>query len=178
MKNNREVVRNLQMSNNNKGSSMVELIMVMALLLMFGVTIYTLVYTGANTQERIMHEKDALTDARIALSYINVRMRQNDSKDKVAVETLELTGKNAIVIRERSWDYEYDTWIYCYDGKLMECLVQPGEQPTELSSFYIVDSEGLDTAINPDNGAITNTVYYYYHDVLTSISSTVSMRSH
>lgn len=174
----REVVKTLQIKHNTRGSTMVELIMVMLLLILFGTTIYTLIYAGATTQERIMREKDAQTDARIALSYINVKLRQNDVNGKIVVEKAELTNKDAIVIKDRSEDYAYDTWIFCYDGKLMECLVPPDEQPTELGSFYIADSEDLDTAYDSTSGSITNTLYYYSGDALKSISSTLYIRSH
>lgn len=163
--------------NAQKGSTMVEMIMVMALLALFGITIYTLIYSGESTQDRILQEKNAQSDARIALSYINVRLRQNDVNGKIAVEKIELTGENAIVIKERDEDYAYDTWIFCYDGKLFECFTDPDVQPTELGSFYIVDSEGVETELN-DDGTITNTVYYYYGDALTSISSTIYLRSY
>lgn len=150
--------------------------MVMTILVLFGMTIYSLIYSGKNTQEHIINEKDAQADARIALSYINVRLRQNDVNGKISVEKIDLTGKNAILIKECMDDYEYDTWIFCHNGMLMECLVDAGEQPTELDSFYIVDIEGVDTVVDPD-GCITNTVYYYYGKVLENISSTVYMRS-
>lgn len=168
----------MKIENNQKGSTMVEMVMVMALFVLFGVTIYTLIYSGAQTQERIMNYKDAQTDARIALSYIDVRLRQNDSKGKVMVEKLDLTGDNAIVIKERTLEYEYDTWIFCYNGMLLECLVNPDKQPTEAESFHILDTEGFNIEFKSDNGSITNTVYYYYGDVLKSISSTVNMRSY
>lgn len=164
--------------NNTRGSTLVELIMVMLLLVLFGATGYTLVHAGALTQQRIMQEKDAQTEARIVLSYINVKLRQNDESGKVAVEKATLTGKDALVIKDRAEDYAFDTWIFCYEGKLLECLIPPGEQPTELASFYIADAEELVVSVDPDSGAITNTLYYYSGGQLKNVSETIYMRSH
>ena len=160
-----------------KGVMMVELAMVMMLLALFGITIFTLIIAGADAQMRIMTEKEGQADARIALSYINVRLRQNDSNGKIGIEPIAFTGQNAIVIRERNFEYEIDTWIFSYNGRLYECLTLPNQQPEEFLSIPIIDIEHLSTVLN-DDGSITNTVYYYYGDELLTLSSTVFLRSH
>ena len=159
--------------NNKKGVAMVELAMVMLLLTLFGITIFTLIITGADTQSRIITEKDRQTDARIALSYVNVRLRQNDMEGKIGVEPIALTGRNGIVLRERDvWDpdFDHDTWIYSYDGKLYECLVNPGQEPEESLSIYITDIGRLETELQAD-GTIANTVFYEYDGKEEQLSS-------
>jgi hypothetical protein len=158
------------------GASLVELGMVMMLLALFGITIYTLIISGADTQVRINARKDAQMDARIALSYINVRLRQNDTAGKIAVEPLELTGENAIVIRERGASYAYDTWIFCHEGKLYECLTDPDVPPSVALSFFIVDAGALTTEMTPD-GFIRNTLYYNYGEEVREMSAKVYLRS-
>jgi hypothetical protein len=173
----KRAVQNTQISSRRtKGVAMVELVMVMLLLTLFGVTIFTLIIAGADTQSRIMQEKDAQADARVALSYINVRLRQNDSAGKISVQPIEWAGTNGILLRERTFEYEYDTWIYIYNGMLYECLTNPYDQPEEFLSFPIIPIEGLDTVMHED-GSITNTVYYMYNNQLTQMSSTVYLRA-
>jgi len=162
----------------NKGFELVEMIMVMALLALFGVTIFTLIISGAQTQDRVMAEKEAQTNARIAASYINVRLRQSDSAGKVSVEPIELTGENALLIRERAEDWEYDTWIFVYDGVLMECLVDPGEPPDDLFSFDIVEIGALDIEYDGDGSAVNYTIYYESGGTTRSLESTVCLRSY
>jgi len=172
-------------------SSLVELIMVMTLLVLFGVTIFTLMYSGADTQDRIMRDKNTQIDARIAVSYINVKLRQNDAMNKgvdnqtkIGVQPISLTGRNAIVIRERTIDYEYDTWIYEYEGKLYEMLTDPDNEPNPDNwdmGFYIVDVGAMETVFNKDDGTITNTVYYSNTNDLGNfdkISTTIRLRSY
>jgi hypothetical protein len=152
--------------------------MVMMILALFGITIYTLIAAGADTQKRIMNQKDAQADARVALSYINVRLRQNDAEGRIGVERIDLTGENAIVLRERSKFRDSDTWIYCYEGRIYECMVDPGEQPSDLFSFYVVDADYLDTTFDSVTGRVTNTVYYSYDGEWQNLSSSVYLRSH
>ena len=64
----------------DKGSTLVELVMVMMLLILFGFTTYTLIYAGSETQRKIIEDKDAQVDARIAISYLNVRLKSSPFK--------------------------------------------------------------------------------------------------
>ena len=161
--------------NNRKGSSLVELVMVMMLLMVFGFTIYSLIYAGSETQAAILENKDAQVDARIALSYVNVRLRQNDAAGKISIIPNPNTGQNAIVIKERD-EWYFDTWIYWSNGRLIECITDPGEIPIDEWGFTIVEIEGFYTSLNPD-GTITNTVRYLYQGRIAELSSLVSLRS-
>ncbi|MCL2707926.1 MAG: DUF4860 domain-containing protein [Defluviitaleaceae bacterium] len=166
----------LKMNKRRGGTSLVELVMVMMMLALFGVTIYTLISAGANAQARIIGQKDAQADARVALSFINVKLRQNDSADKISVEPIALTGKNAILIRERTDMYSFDTWIYCHEGRLYEFIAEPGELPLEFG-LPILDIEGLEVEFDESSGTVTNTVYYYYDGAVKSMTSSVFLRS-
>jgi hypothetical protein len=156
-------------------------------------TIFTLMYTGADTQDRIMQAKDAQVDARIAISYINVKIRQNDMQNpyevlffneptsKISVEEIPLTGRNAIVIRERDFFFAYDTWIYEHNGRLYELLLDPMVKPDESNhnlAFYITDVHRLDIGFDHETGDITNTVYYTYQDTIRSLTATIHLRSY
>lgn len=169
--------QNFSEKRTDSGSTLIELVMVLSLMTLLGITIFMLIYSGANTQKRVLSEKNSQIEARIALSYINIKLRQNDVSGSVEVGEIKLTGKNALKIKQRGTSMDYDTWIFCLDGKLMECLVNPGEEPTEMLSFLIANTEELVTEIDPDNGTVTNTVYYYYGDSLSKISSTIYPRS-
>jgi hypothetical protein len=80
-----------------------------------------------------------------------------------------------LVIKERGPEFNYDTWIYTYEGYLMEAIVYPDETPYPEGGFSIADVQRLE--IDFSGSRITNTLYYYYGDVLRNISSTVYLRS-
>jgi len=162
---------------NNKGNSLIELIMVMMLLVLFGVTIYTLIYSGSKTQQKIHDDKTAQVDARIGLNYVDVKLRQNDAEDKIEITTNPMTGENAILIKERTFGEEYDTWIYFYNGELLECLCLPDEEPMYDYSWVIIETDDFRVSANPDTGIVTNTIIYQYDGKQKEMSTMVYLKS-
>ena len=165
---------------NNRGNSLIELIMVMVLLVLFGVTIYTIIYAGSEAQRHIISDKDAEINARIALSYVNVKLRQNDMAGKISVQENPLTGQNAIVIR----DYDeqgapFDTWFFHADDGIYEFIGLEGELPDIDLSLPIIEMEGLGYAIAYDEGrrSITCTISYPYRDQMEALSTAIHLRS-
>ena len=118
------------------GSSLIEIIMVMMLFILFGLTTYTLIHAGGEAQAKIIAERDAQLEARVAINYINVRLKQNDVRGMIAVyPDGGPTGQNAILIKERG-AYDFDTWIFHSNGVLKEALVFPGDPPNDRPGMY------------------------------------------
>ena len=120
------------------GYATVEVLMVMALFVVLGLTMLLLISAGSNTYNKIDHNKNAEIDARNALSYLNIKSRQNDLAGAIAVYTMPETGQNALVIKKTVGNDTYLTWIFLQDGKLWECMVLEGEAPSTRLSFSIV----------------------------------------
>jgi len=94
-------------------------------LIFFGLSIYSLVLSGSSVMQHIEEEKVAQIEARTAGSYINVRLRQFDVADSVVVVANSMNGSNSILLKSRNPampELDYDMWIFCDDGKLMEVL--------------------------------------------------------
>jgi len=144
---------------NNKGNTLIELIMVMMLLALFGVTMFTLIYAGSRAQETLGENKRAQIDARIGLNYVNVKLRQNDVADRVIVAPHPETSENAIVIREP----EYDTWIYFHDGALYEFWGIRDDLPDLDRSNLIVRAADFRVTYDKTTGTLTNTIVYTYN---------------
>ena len=161
---------------NNKGSTLIELIMVMLLLILFGATISSLIYSGGETQQRIIQEKNSQIDARIALSYLNMSIRQNDRAEKISVEQNPLTGGDSIVIKTRADWGGYDTWIFWADGRMYECLADPDEAPTMMQSVHIANISNFNTRID-ENGSIVNTIGYSAGGAEEELTSVIFLRS-
>ncbi|MDR1541358.1 MAG: DUF4860 domain-containing protein [Clostridiales bacterium] len=161
------------------GSSLIELIMVMSFLILFGYTIFSLIYTGSDALNKIEDEKNAQVNARIAMSYLNVRLRQNDATDSVAVEANSVNGQNSVVLKYRDPEdpsSDYDTWIFWADGILQEVLSDPGEEPEWSGSNEIVEVKSYDVDLS-ENGVLTNTIKYTYNNEEKTMSSAISLRS-
>lgn len=104
-----------------RGYTLVELMLVMLLLALFGITIMTLIQSGSTAYQKIVDNRNAESDARIAINYLDVRVRQSDERGAVTVRENPLGEGNALVIRERFDDVDYFTWVYFLDGTLYEC---------------------------------------------------------
>lgn len=157
--------------NNDSGSSLVELIMVMSLIIVFGFTIFILINTGGNVQEKIVENKNQQTDARVAMSYINVILRKKDAEKRLAIEEVSVTGEKGILIKEITIDGSYDTWIYFYKGQILECVVNPGEQPEPLNSFIIADIDGFYVDMDEESGLIASIFQYEYNGEKQELAS-------
>ncbi|MDP4093530.1 MAG: prepilin-type N-terminal cleavage/methylation domain-containing protein [Bacillota bacterium] len=64
--------------NNNKGFTLIELTVVLVILAIVGTMVYSLVGSGTKAYKEISENSDEQSDARIAMSYITMRLRQND----------------------------------------------------------------------------------------------------
>ena len=85
------------------------------------------------------------------MQYLATRVRQADSRDSVSVDP-DFGGVPALVLED---GYGFATWVYCYDGQLMElyAAVVSGMSPGDgaammpLSGLDFTLSEGLLTAV-------------------------------
>ena len=159
------------------GNTVVELIMVMMLVTLFGTAVYSIIYTGSESQAKITEEKDIQVDVRIALSYINVVLRQNDEQGKISVKVNPASGENALVIRFDEDGGSYEKWIYSENGSLVEFTGVDGELPN--GNFFIILGIPGEISIDydPEANSVTNTVTYDYNGTQKHISQTVSLRS-
>jgi type II secretory pathway pseudopilin PulG len=127
--------------NKNKGYSLIELIFVMVLLILFGLTTFTLVIAGSTTYDKLTKIKNNNSELRVALSYVNMKVRQNDSFNSISIQMASRKNGNAVVISKLMGGKPYETWIYCSKGRLREALVKKGVLPSdELSSEIAVIS--------------------------------------
>jgi type II secretory pathway pseudopilin PulG len=162
---------------NNKGYTLVELLLVMMLLLVFGVTIFTLIYSGSETYQRISNNRNAESDARIALSYLNVKLRQHDYAEGLDVKPFPGTDRDALVLYDQTLDGNLETWIFWSEGQLLECLISEGETPDVNLSFTIVDIENFEIAYDRQTRVVTGAVTYTYNGRSLNRSCAVTLRS-
>ena len=159
------------------GNTLIELIMVMVLMIFFGITIFTLIQAGSRTEQKIIDNKNAQVDARIAMSYINVRIRKNDSTGKVEVAPVEHTGRNGILLRYRSFEGDYDRWIYYNDGVLLECLTDPDVQPDDNLAQPIIEVNDFNVEYDGETNSVTTTLNYMYNEELEEIETKIKLRN-
>jgi prepilin-type N-terminal cleavage/methylation domain-containing protein len=162
---------------NSRGYSLIELVLVMALLVIFGLSTFTLVVSGSGAYKNILDKKEANSELRVAISYINMRIRQNDSVDSVRVEKSPFGNDAAIVTEEVIDNSTYETWIFWHEGKLREALVRQGESVTVDISFVIADIDGFSALYNNDKKSILLDVWRVEEGLKKDYSSLVFLKS-
>lgn len=137
-----------------KGFTLVELMVVIALIGILGTMIATYVISSSNNAANIKNNYESLSEARIAMSYVTTLIRENDKKDAIDINTSNPT--NFLVETRKSYDdgtekdVKYE--IQYRENKLLEVLtVDHSTRETEIAritSFdihYIKDGKGNDT---------------------------------
>jgi len=157
---------------------MTELLMVMTLLIFFGMSMYLIIFSGSSVMQRIDAEKNGQIEARTALSFINVRIRQFDAENAVTAAGNSLNGGDAILLRNRdpdNPDMDYDTWIYWDSGSLKEVLADAGENPQWDAAVIIAQIDGL--RVVQKDGFLTSSVFYTRNGEQKTVSSSIRLRS-
>lgn len=113
----------------------------LAALLLFGifaVCVLAVLLTGAGAYRRLTVRDEAACGRRTRTQYIATRVRQADSLGQVSVE--ELGGVPALRLTEESG---YVTWVYCWDGWLMELYTAAEAELAPEDGTQLVEAAGL-----------------------------------
>lgn len=157
-----------------KGSSNIETIMTMTLLILFSAAIFALMYVGNDTEKRILEQNAIKANARVASSYINVKLKQNDIRGKISVKINPNTASNALVITDTNSKDKKNTWIYFENGYLLESTTEE-LAPDNDTAFQIAKID--DFQIEKENDTITTKIKYFYNNEMQKITSIIVLRS-
>jgi len=132
----------------------VESIMVILLMILIAISISVLIYNGSVTYRNIIDNKNIEENTRIALSYVNMRVKQNDRTGQISVDKQAFEGNNVLVITHTGEEEGLFSYIYYYDGFLWECYT---DGPLDHSlSTQIIEVEAMTIDFDPDlNGVMT-----------------------
>ena len=118
----------------------VESISVMLVLILFAFVIVMLISSGSHAYDHILDDKKATESTRVAYSYINMKVRQNDIAGRIDV--VDTAYGNALKIDVV--DGNYCTYIFYADGGLYECLTIREDEPSTDAGNLITRISGFD----------------------------------
>ncbi len=127
----------------------IESIVVMFILILLSFVVFLVVRSGSAAYGNIVQEKQNSESARVAYSYINMKIKQNDSAGRVSIVGTEY-GDTLKIGTESD---ELCTYIFFTEGTLYECLTKQDMQPKKQTSNRVADLYGF--SISGDGNYIT-----------------------
>ena len=128
-----------KMRNKQKG---IETISVMLLLVLFAFVVFLVIDAGTNAFGSISEDKNSTMSARVAYSYIGMKVKHNDAAGVISVTQTEY-GDTLKIESEK-----YSTHIFFCEGGLYECLTKPNAQPTVDAGNKITELDGFALSMN------------------------------
>ena len=105
----------------NRRSTKIDSVFVIALFTMFAVTAFLLILIGAKQYRHTADTMNANYESRTISSYLTEKIRQNDNQGMITITDLE--GTPALSLKTIENDVTYITYIYYYDNALREMVV-------------------------------------------------------
>ena len=117
------------MEPSQKRNHTIDTVFVICLMLLFVLSALSVIAIGASIYKKNVGEMSENSAHRIAVAYITEKVRQADQNGMV--EVTEIFGENALLLSEDVNGTIINTYIYDYDGSLMELSAR-----SDLGSFY------------------------------------------
>lgn len=121
-----------------KGSSNIEFIATMILLILFSWVAFTFVISASDAYDKELSQKESIEETRIALSFIDNKVKQANKGD-VSVERIK--GNNVIVIKDESG---FNNNLFFLEGNLYEVMTGEGEVLDPSLGMKIASIKSLD----------------------------------
>lgn len=134
----------------SKKSHVIDAVFILCLMFLFVLSALAVITIGANIYKKNVSTMSDNYSHRIASAYVTEKVRQADNQGRVYVE--DLFDQHALVLQDEIDGVLYNTYIYSYDGYLMELYAradlkdiypQSGQKILEITSFnvdYVSDS--------------------------------------
>ncbi len=117
----------------------IESMIVMFVLILFAFVVFLVIDAGTNAYNNITNDKVSTESARVAYSYINMKIKQHDASDGVNVIQTEFGDTLKIDFE----DSEFSSFIFFFEGALYECLSKSDIMPKVDASNMITKLMGI-----------------------------------
>lgn len=154
----------------------VESIMVILLLIIFASSICVLIFEGSRTYRAIIDNKTQEENMRIALSYVNMRIKQNDIEGHITIEPSVDFDQNILTLKHHGDEDGLVSYIYERDGVLWECYTD-GPLDHSLSS-QIIPVKGILFHYNSEGSQLVTTITYLQGDKAKEMTQLTTLRTY
>ena len=122
----------------------VDVLFVITLFFVFAFSVISLTGVGANVYQNVVNDMSDSYSSRISFSYFINKVRQGDTDGNVSVSTYK--GNDSIVINEEIDNIKYSTYLYAYEGSVMELFTRADNEfdPSFGTAILEVDAFSID----------------------------------
>lgn len=138
----------------NRGVGAVRGMFMFLLLAAFAVLSVIVVLVGARVYRAVEGRGAENYESRTVLAYVAGKVRALDAAGRITTETV--GGADALVLGAAYGGEDYATYIYAYDGRLMEYFGRAGSAFSPEHGEPIAEAAGFDAVI--ERGLLTVTV--------------------
>ncbi len=140
------------MDTSSKKNHTIDVVFVLCLMFLFIFSALSVIAIGASIYKKNVAFMSENNSHRIACAYVTEKIRQSDINGDIKVE--EIFGKNALVMTEKINDIDYNTYIYDFEGNLMELFAQ-----ADLTVFYPQSGQSIMEIKSFDIEAISDDMF-------------------
>lgn len=136
----------------------IESLVVMIVLILFAFVVFLIVEAGANAYDNIVDDKQVTTGARVAYSYMNMKIKQNDEAGAIQIVQTEFGDTLRIDIG----DTQFSSFIFYAEGALYECITKSDNKPSVAAGNKITHLDGF--SASKDGNSIHIECRYEHND--------------
>ncbi len=124
----------------------------------FAAAVLMVLMLGARVYRDVAARNEAAWDQRMALAYIEAKIRHNDTLDDVKIGPYigyeEIAEIETLYLEQHFGDYTYHTMIYLSDGWVYEMFCEKGLEFNPSDGTKILEAQALDFEFLDDNGLL------------------------
>lgn len=132
---------------------------------------------GTKSYKKIVENSRQIESARIALSYLNMKVRQNDVYGMVQLLEGEINGVDALSIKHTGLEQGMITYIFFQDGWLKEIYTAVGIIPQEKNAENVIQCEGMFFEFKEEKNMLIVRAKYWYGDKDKEMERIITFRS-
>lgn len=153
----------------------IESFLVVILMMIFAIAVAVLIVQGSATFQKTLSHREKEENLRIAMSYVNMVIRQNDEAGVITFPEVSDDIEAAFAINHVGTEKGLKTYVYFKDGVLYECYTD-GPIDARIST-PIVPLTGLELSFDE----LTQTITLFYNHTIdgkeTILEQVISLRS-
>ncbi len=154
----------------NNGQSLIELIIVMSMIALLGGVLLGLVSTGGSAYQKVSSTQDLQREARLALSYVTVKVRQNDVQGGIPLSPLNKIRILKVSPATGYWD------IYVEGANLVEEDDTDANPATPGNKSVIAENVGFTARQATFNGS-KQIIFTITYGSGKTLNETITLRS-